>query len=505
MPGSRPRSTPRTLPARTAAWLAIGCLGVGVCGGGLAATSLSSAWAGPPEQPAAPEVIDVTVEPKPVPPSYSRYKKLETYARALALIEQHYVRPVDDTDLVYASLVGMTEALDPHSSFLPPRDAKMLVEDIDGRFGGVGLVVTWELEDDEDEEDAGEGETAPKAGGDDGHTGPFLRIQDVIPGGPAAAAGLSVNDKIVAIEGKPIAQYLDIRDAVAQMRGPTGTQAHFSVIAAGQTEVEDLSLARAMIDPPAVEVRYLGDGVGTLRLRDFAEDGANEVRSGLAELRKQSEGELRGVILDLRDNGGGLLNEAVGIVDIFVGSGPIVRTRGRRGVVLDEAKAHALGTEAKLPLVVLMNKGSASASEIVAGALQDHGRALIVGERSYGKGSVQAPYRLGDGSILKLTTALYYTPNDRLIQASGIAPDVYADMAEPSPQDSRPQIDPERSDPKHLKPEDFGRKSEVDTVHPAIVACEADYQLAGAVEQVLAWGKVAPKRGLRKRKAGSSQ
>lgn len=467
-------------------------------GGGAAATTLSNAWAGPPEASDEPTPVDQDAKPKPAPASYSRYNKLETYARALALIEQYYVRPVDDTDLVYASLIGMTDALDPHSSFLPPRDAKMLVEDIDGKFGGVGLVVTWEI-DDEPEEEEGEGESAKDKDEVPGHKGPFLRIQDVIPGGPAAAAGLSVNDKIVNIEGKPIAQYLDIRDAVAQMRGPVGTQAHFTLIKAGTTEPKEMALDRAMIDPPAVEVRYLGEGVGTLRLRDFAEDGTAEVKDGLAELRKQSEGELRGVILDLRDNGGGLLNEAVGIVDLFVASGPIVRTRGRRGVVLDEAKARAVGTEGTLPLVVLVNKGSASASEIVAGALQDHGRALIVGERSYGKGSVQAPYRLGDGSILKLTTSLYYTPNDRLIQASGIAPDVYADMSEPVREDSRPQIDPERSAPKHLKPEDFGRKNELDVVHPAIEATEADYQLARAVEQVLAWDRVAPKRGLRKR------
>ena len=199
-------------------------------------------------------------------------------------------------------------------------------------------------------------------------------------------------------------------------------------------------------------------------------------------------------MIDLRDNGGGLLDEAIGIVDLFVSEGPIVRTRGRRGIMIDEARSHRIGTDSDLPLVILVNKGSASASEIVAGALQDHKRALIIGERTYGKGSVQAPFELDDGSMLKITTALYYTPKDRLIQASGITPDVYVGTAPPEALqqgDSRPEIEPERAHPRHLKPEDFGRIAEslVDET-AAIRAAADDQQLRTAVQHLKAWERI---------------
>jgi carboxyl-terminal processing protease len=257
-----------------------------------------------------------------------------------------------------------------------------------------------------------------------------------------------------------------------------------------------VSLVRAVIDPPAVEVRYLGEGLGYLRLRDFPEAATREVREGLDSLAELAGGTLEGVVLDLRDNGGGLLDEAIGIVDVFVADGAIVRTRGRRGVVLDEARARRVGTKTDLPLVVLVNKGSASASEIVAGALQDHRRALVVGERTYGKGSVQAPFELDDGSLLKLTTALYFTPHDRLIQASGITPDIHVGSAGPEGipnRDSRPELAPERSAPRHLRPEDFGRpEAELVDETAALRAAGDDVQLRAAVQHLKAWERISP-------------
>ena len=243
---------------------------------------------------------------------------------------------------------------------------------------------------------------------------------------------------------------------------------------------------------------YLGEGIGHARLRDFSETAARELAETIKALNASARAEghkgLQGLVLDLRDNGGGLLDQAVDIVDLFVNGGAIVRTRGRMGELLDEQRAHTGSKWPKLPLVVLVNKAAASASEIVAGALQDHRRALIVGEPTYGKGSVQAPFDLGDGSMLKLTIALYYTPNDRLIQASGIEPDVLVGTDRPPYRDSLPQLPPERAHPRHLKPEDFGRAPVKDGAvgqSPARVAAKDDVQLLAAVEHVQALVRVA--------------
>jgi carboxyl-terminal processing protease len=442
----------RRSPLATLA-LALGCLASGV---GLG-TALPS-WAAP-------------AVGRP-PAMHSRYQKLDVFARALAIVEQYYVRPVDDTQLVYAALTGLVSELDPHTAFLPPREAQLLREDIEGTFGGVGMVVVI-------------GRT------DEGAR--YLDVRDVIPGSPAAKAGVKTGHRVVRIAGQPIADFVDLEQAIGKIRGQPGTTISITIEDPERGVLRTIELTRALIDPPAVEVVPLPEGLGVLRLRDFPEDAARELRQGLATLR-EAGGELglRGVVIDLRDNGGGLLDEAVGIVDLFVDSGVIVRTRGRQGLVLDESRARRVGTERDLPLVVLINKGSASASEIVAGALQDHRRAVIVGERSYGKGSVQAPFELQDGSMLKITTALYYTPADRLIQASGITPDVYvgatplevATQAIPN-RDSRPELPSERQTPRHLEPEDFGRKSppRIDE-SPAVRAAGDDLQLRTAVQHL---------------------
>jgi carboxyl-terminal processing protease len=414
------------------------------------------------------------------PPTYSRYQKLDLFARALAIVEQHYVRPVDGDRLIYAALDGLVSELDPHTDFLPPEDARMLREDIDGRFGGVGLVVTMERDT----------ERTPSV---------HLTVRDVIADGPADRAGLKVGDRITAIEGKDVAQYVDLRDAIRVMRGEPGTRVTFTVLES-EKKPRRITLAREVIDAPAVEVRYLDEGIGVLRLRDFQKTSARELREGLVALREQAGGRLQGVVLDLRDNGGGLLDQAIAVVDLFVSDGVIVRTRGRHGRMTDEARARRPGTWSSVPLVVLINKASASASEIVAGALQDHRRALIVGERSYGKGSVQAPFELDDGSVLKMTTALYYTPHDRLIQASGITPDVRAGLATPAFEDSHPELEPERADPQHLRPEDFGRPpAEEQDESLAVTAAGADNQLAVAVHHLRAWNQIGPKPRSRRR------
>jgi carboxyl-terminal processing protease len=453
-----------TRHARRLALTATLSLAVGLVGGVGLHASLSPAFAAP--------------VPKPAPASYSRFAKLDLFARALAIVEQYYVRPVDDTELIHAAVRGIAAELDPHTTFLAPKEAKLLREDIEGTFGGIGMVVVLGREP-------------------DGST--FLDVRDVVPEGPADQAGIAVGQKVVRIAGKPISQFPDLQQAIVEIRGAPGTQIALTIEDPVRGVLHTHKLTRAIVDPPAVEVSYLGEGVGVLRLRDFTEDATAEVRSGIADLRKDAgDSGLRGVVLDLRDNGGGLLDEAIGIVDLFVEEGVIVRTRGRRGVIVDEARARRAGTETDLPLVVLVNKASASASEIVAGALQDHARALVVGERTYGKGSVQAPFDLEDGSLFKLTTALYYTPADRLIQASGIMPDVFvggAPSGTPHDLDTRPELRPERDQPRHLVPEDFGRRSAstADT-GPAVRATGEDLQLRTAVEHLQAWDRLGPSR-----------
>ena len=480
--------------------------------GGLAGASLQSALAAGPDgqTDAQPEAkIRPAVEPVGTPPpDYSRFRKLDRFARALAIIEQFYVRPVDGEALIDAALTGLVSELDPHTIYLPPADAKLLLEDTEGRFGGVGLIVTLRAEplsgeSEAEAESESEAKPASKPTDEPSDVRLVMHIDDVIPGGPAERAGLVVGDRILAIEDKPIANFADLADAVAVMRGEPGTQVSFTYVRDDQPS-RRITVTRAIVDPPAVEVRWLGEGLGVLRLRDFQEASARELRNGLDELRdraKQDGGKLEGVVLDLRDNGGGLLDQAVDVADIFIAEGVIMRTRGRQARLLDEAHAQLAGTVRDLPLVVLINKGSASASEIVAGALQDHRRALIIGERSYGKGSVQAPFELGGGALIKLTTALYYTPDDRLIQASGIEPDVMVGPLLAEYQDSRPTLQPERADPHHLKPEDFGRAPVDEQAKPSAARVEAgeDAQLLAAIDHLQAWARVSPGKRLRNR------
>lgn len=488
--------------------------------GGIAGARLQAAVAAPPqtdqEQKSEPTIRPAVEPVSPAPADYSRYRKLDQFARALAIIEQYYVRPVDGEALIEAAMHGLVAELDPHTIYLPPADAKLLQEDTEGRFGGVGLIVTLRMEP---LADASEGLRAPEPdpvveqAPDPTQPDPtqpereavrlVLHIDDVIPGGPAARAGLQKGDRILAIEGKPIANFSDLAAAVTIMRGEPGTQVSFSYVRDDQPE-RTVTVTRAIVDPPAVEVRWLGEGLGVLRLRDFQQASARELRDGIDELRataKREGGQLQGVILDLRDNGGGLLDQAIEVADMFIDDGVIVRTRGRQAQLLDEARARAPGTIRDLPLVVLMNKGSASASEIVAGALQDHRRALIIGERSYGKGSVQAPFELGGGALIKLTTALYYTPDDRLIQASGIEPDIMVGPLLAEYRDSRPDLRPERADPQHLKPEDFGRSPVPDEDAPPSPARQAageDAQLHAAIDHLQAWARVQPSKRRRR-------
>jgi carboxyl-terminal processing protease len=329
----------------------------------------------------------------------SPYPRLEIFARALSHIENSYVGEVDDDAILEGAIRGMLKVLDPHSAYLNVNELRILDNDTQGQFGGVGIEVDV----------------------DDG----WLTVLRVMPGGPAARAGVQPGDRMLSIENTS-ARDLSIDDALSRMRGEPGTQVHVQLRRRGVDASIALVLTRDVIRIEAVEGRLLADQVLYVQLRVFQEDSAAQLRHVIDEAVEHAAkgGGVRGVMLDMRDNPGGLLSSAILIADEFLREGLIVSTRGRNGKLLRENSANAAGTRPDWPMVVLVNGYSASASEIVAGALHDHRRAVLVGTRTFGKGSVQNVIDLPDGSALKLTTALYYTPNGTSIQAKGIEPDV---------------------------------------------------------------------------------
>ncbi|HKP56415.1 MAG TPA: S41 family peptidase [Polyangiales bacterium] len=338
----------------------------------------------------------------------SAYPKLEVLARALAHIEASYVGEVTDDALIEGAIRGMLKVLDPHSAYLDAKELRILDSDTEGQFGGVGIEV-----------DVNDG---------------WLTVLRVMPGGPAAKAGVRAGDRFLRIDGLS-ARDLSIEDALQRMRGEPGTRVQVSLRRHDAPNAIDLTLTREIIHVDAVEGRLLPDGVVYVQLRVFQQDTITQLRRVLDEAVDRAaaqSGKVSGVLLDLRDNPGGLLSAAVLVADEFLNDGVIVSTRGRGGKLLRENRAQRSGTRPDWPMVVLTNGFSASAAEIVAGALHDHKRAVLVGTRSFGKGSVQNIVDLPDGTAMKLTTALYFTPAGTSIQARGIEPDVQIEQLDPA-------------------------------------------------------------------------
>ena len=329
----------------------------------------------------------------------SPYQNLSTFARALAHIELSYVSAVDQDKLIYGAIRGMVRTLDPHSDYLDPDEYRVLASDTRGRFGGVGVEI-----------DVRDG---------------WLTVTAVFPNGPAQRTGLRVGDRFVSIDGYR-ARDMPIEEAVRRMRGEPGTEVRVSLRRSDEQAAVETTLRREIISVDAVEARVLEDRHVYVRLRVFQETTTSELADVLDQASEslRNQGGVRGLLLDLRDNPGGLLDQAISVADEFLEEGVIVSTRGRDGRELSSASARRSGTRAAWPMVVLVNGYTASAAEIVAGALRDHRRALIVGTRTFGKGSVQNVIELPDASALKLTVARYYTPSGRSIQAEGIEPDV---------------------------------------------------------------------------------
>lgn len=351
--------------------------------------------AGPAATPvAAPAATAPATAPAAKPPL--PLDELRTFAEVMDRIKAAYVEPVDDKTLLENAIKGMLSNLDPHSAYLGPEDFAELQESTSGEFGGLGIEVG--VEDN------------------------FIKVVSPIDDTPATRAGIEAGDLIVKINGQPT-RGQTMTEAVDQMRGKVGEKITLTLVRDGGQPF-DVTLARAIIQVKSVKAQLLEDGYGYIRITQFQVKTGEEVGAALAKLRKDNGKKLNGLVLDLRNNPGGVLQAAVEVADHFLTHGLIVYTKGR--IANSELRFNADPADASegVPLVVLINGGSASASEIVAGALQDQKRGVLMGTDSFGKGSVQTVLPLNNDRALKLTTALYFTPNGRSIQAQGIVPDV---------------------------------------------------------------------------------
>jgi carboxyl-terminal processing protease len=352
------------------------------------------------------------------------YSQLKLFGDVLSLIQTSYVEPVNVDNLIQGAINGMVQTLDPHSSYLTPEMLKQVEVETKGSFGGLGIEI----------------------GVKDG----YLTIISPIEDTPAARAGLRAGDRIIKIENEST-KNMNVMDAVKRLRGEPGSKVTITVARESSPAPKVYTITRDIIKIKSVKSKSMADGIGYIRLTQFQQDSHQEMSRALQGFLKEKGG-LRGLILDLRNNPGGLLDQAVKVADEFIDSGLIVYTDGRVEAQKMKYFAHKEGTYTGFPIVVLVNAGSASASEIVAGALQDHGRAIIIGQRTFGKASVQTILSLEDGSALRLTTARYYTPNGRSIQAKGIEPDIVVSDGRETPE-GHPVVLREQDMERHLKGE----------------------------------------------------
>jgi carboxyl-terminal processing protease len=380
------------------------------------------------------------------------YESLRRFSQVLDLVEENYVNKIDRDDLINGAIEGMLQELDPHSTYMSKEDFEVTQEDLSGKFGGIGIQI----------------------GLKDKRLTVIAPIEDT----PAYKAGLKAGDIIFEIDGES-ALDITLMEAVNRIRGPKGTPVTLTILHKGSSRPEKVKIIRGIIPAISVKTQELAPGYLYLRLTDFKANTVQDMRKALNNYTRNHE--LRGLIMDLRSNPGGILSQAVEVADVFLSKGLIVYTKGRDEDSRRNFMAHDQDSDITCPMVVLINSGSASASEIVAGALQDQKRALIMGEKSFGKGSVQTIIPMADGSGIKLTIALYYTPNGRSIQAEGIVPDIeYAFVPSQAADENQELLEFREEDfARHLENPN-GRKNGSSTTDHAVLQ-EQDKQKAKAM------------------------
>ena len=402
------------------------------------------------------------------------YESLEAFSNILSIVKKNYVEDVETKNLVNGAINGMLSSLDPHSAYLTPDLYKDLQSDTQGRFGGLGIEISVK--------------------------GGMLTVVSPIEDTPAFKAGIKPGDQIFKIEDE-FTKDMSLVDAVKRMRGLKGTKINLTIRREGAADLIDVSLVRDIIRVQSVKSRSLEPGYGYVRLAQFQERSDRDVQRALEKLAAEKSG-IKGLVLDLRNNPGGLLNQAVRVSDLFLDSGMIVYTDGRIESQKQKFFAQKDGTWMDFPLVVLINGGSASASEIVAGALQDHKRAVVLGTKSFGKGSVQTILPLDDNSALRLTTARYFTPKGRSIQATGIVPDIVIEnvvLQDGKPDDrKRPSLreenlpghlnNPQQNSAKEQEQIDREREKQIPTSGPTgDETIDNDQQLKRALDLLKSW------------------
>ncbi len=361
--------------------------------------------------------------------------ELRVFAEAFNRISSAYVEEIDDKTLLENAIKGMLSQMDPHSSYLDKDSFDDLQESTSGNYGGLGIEIGME----------------------DG----FVKVISPMDDTPAAKAGIESGDLIIQLDGTPV-KGMNLSDAIEAMRGEPGSEIEITLIKTDNPTPTPLTLTREVIKVASVRQRYLEDGFGYLRIAQFQSGTGSEVEKAVIQLK--DEGDLEGLVIDLRNNPGGVLQAAVAVSDVFIADGLIVYTQGRQEDSKLTYNARTPDSIRGVPIVVLVNEGSASASEIVAGALQDRGRAIVMGTTTFGKGSVQTILPLTNEKAIKLTTARYYTPSGKSIQAEGIIPDIWVDRSKVTPVKSNPWRLKEKNLPKHLAGDNEGTKGKNDIV-----------------------------------------
>ena len=394
------------------------------------------------------------------------YKNIEVFTEVLRQIEKNYVEPQDPQKMIYGAIKGMVQNLDPHSSFMTKEEHQDLLIETKGSFSGVGIEIS--VRDN------------------------VLTVVAPIEGTPAYAAGIQAGDKIVRINDKPTND-MTLTDAVKNIRGKKGTKVKLTIIREGAEKPLDFTITRDVIPLKSVRHYLLEPELGYVRISTFQSNTSKDLTLALEKL--ETGRDLKGLILDLRNNPGGLLSQAIEVSDIFLDSGLIVSTKGRNTSQDMEVSAHKNKTMREYPIIVMVNGGSASASEIVAGALQDNKRALTLGTRTFGKGSVQTILPLSDGSGLRLTTAKYYTPSGKSIQASGITPDIEIEFVPPvqDEQKDSPQFMREKDLKGHMLndttdgEQEKKKEKEDETTLRIKMLLERDNQVRHALQLLKTW------------------